>query len=87
MYRCIIVDSTRRGKRMPDALSKTVPVWCAVLNRLLFEDQPECHELHTPACAVSRSEHTQIEARLLQFVQDAEVRSSTSRLKCTSALT
>ncbi|SPO40032.1 related to RIT1 - initiator tRNA phosphoribosyl-transferase [Pseudozyma flocculosa] len=30
---CIIVDSTTRGKSMPDALSKTVPVWCAVLNR------------------------------------------------------
>ncbi|KAK3299301.1 tRNA A64-2'-O-ribosylphosphate transferase [Chaetomium fimeti] len=33
---CIIVDSTRRGKRMPDALSKTLPTWCAVLNRALF---------------------------------------------------
>lgn len=29
---CIIVDSTRRGKRFPDALSKTIPIWCAVLN-------------------------------------------------------
>ncbi|CAH7673332.1 initiator tRNA phosphoribosyl transferase [Phakopsora pachyrhizi] len=28
----VIVDSTRRGKRFPDALSKTVPIWCAVLN-------------------------------------------------------
>ena len=30
---CILVDSTRRGKRYPDALAKTVPIWCAVLNR------------------------------------------------------
>jgi len=31
--RLIIVDSTRTGKRLPDALSKTVPIWCAVVNR------------------------------------------------------
>lgn len=31
--RLIIVDSTRAGKRLPDALSKTVPIWCAVVNR------------------------------------------------------
>ncbi|KAF9914406.1 hypothetical protein BX616_008375 [Lobosporangium transversale] len=29
---CIIVDSTRKGKRIPDALSKTIPIWCATLN-------------------------------------------------------
>ncbi|KXJ93005.1 initiator tRNA phosphoribosyl transferase-domain-containing protein [Microdochium bolleyi] len=34
----IIVDSTRRGKRMPDALSKTVPMWCAVVNSVLFPE-------------------------------------------------
>lgn len=32
----IIVDSTRRGKAFPDALSKTVPIWCAVINRICF---------------------------------------------------
>jgi tRNA A64-2'-O-ribosylphosphate transferase len=31
--RCIVVDSTRRGKRYPDALSKTVPIWCATINQ------------------------------------------------------
>ncbi|KAG0280408.1 hypothetical protein BGZ95_010223 [Linnemannia exigua] len=29
---CIIVDSTRKGKRVPDALSKTIPIWCATIN-------------------------------------------------------
>jgi len=29
---CIIVDATRRGKKFPDALSKTVPIWAAVVN-------------------------------------------------------
>lgn len=33
----IIVDSTRRGKRFPDALSKTIPIWCAVLNAAMFQ--------------------------------------------------
>ena len=33
--RFILVDSTRAGKRLPDALSKTVPIWCAVVNRAL----------------------------------------------------
>ncbi|GME94801.1 unnamed protein product [Ambrosiozyma monospora] len=34
-----IVDSTRRGKRMPDALSKTVPIWCAVLNNIMDDGE------------------------------------------------
>jgi len=29
---CVVVDATRRGKMFPDALSKTVPIWCAVVN-------------------------------------------------------
>ena len=29
------MDSTRAGKRLPDALAKTVPIWCAVVNRAL----------------------------------------------------
>ncbi|ROT39220.1 initiator tRNA phosphoribosyl transferase [Sodiomyces alkalinus F11] len=68
---CIIVDSTRRGKRMPDALSKTIPIWCAVLNRALFPDHPnptEAHALFTPPQAVSPTEHAQIEALLPSFL-------------------
>lgn len=33
-----IVDSTRKGKLMPDALLKTIPIWCAVINNILFEN-------------------------------------------------
>ncbi|KAI1199914.1 initiator tRNA phosphoribosyl transferase [Nemania serpens] len=66
---CVVVDSTRRGKRMPDALSKTVPIWCCVLNRVLFpEEEPwrssHHHQLRTPPGVVSRSEHAQAEARI-----------------------
>ncbi|PSR76540.1 hypothetical protein PHLCEN_2v8386 [Hermanssonia centrifuga] len=42
----IIVDSTRAGKRIPDALSKTVPIWCAVINRAIktaFPKPPDAH--------------------------------------------
>lgn len=66
---CIIADSTRRGKRMPDALSKTIPIWCCVLNRVLFPDDQAGHGLYTPPNAVSASEHAQMEARIPEFVE------------------
>ncbi|KAM9939421.1 hypothetical protein OXX80_001070 [Metschnikowia pulcherrima] len=62
----ILVDSTRKGKLMPDALSKTVPMWCAVLNYIMFEDEkPDKwtdlateNWLSTPREMVSESEHS-----------------------------
>ncbi|OLN85023.1 Uncharacterized protein C3F10.06c [Colletotrichum chlorophyti] len=65
---CIIVDSTRRGKRMPDALSKTIPVWCTVINMALFPDLPQQTTLRTPPNVVSASEHSQIAALLPSFL-------------------
>ncbi|XP_004503482.1 tRNA A64-2'-O-ribosylphosphate transferase isoform X1 [Cicer arietinum] len=32
---CMIVDSTRKGKRFPDSMSKTIPIWTCVLNRAI----------------------------------------------------
>jgi tRNA A64-2'-O-ribosylphosphate transferase len=66
---CIIVDSTRRGKSMPDALSKTVPMWCCVMNRAVFGNKHEKHKLYSPPQAVSASEHAQMETRIDHFVQ------------------
>ncbi|CAK7199133.1 tRNA A64-2'-O-ribosylphosphate transferase [Sporothrix eucalyptigena] len=66
---CILVDSTRRGKRMPDALSKTVPIWCCVLNQALFMDDKDAHDLYTPPGVVSASEHSQMLARVPGFVE------------------
>ncbi|KAJ7503115.1 initiator tRNA phosphoribosyl transferase [Mycena galericulata] len=64
----ILVDSTRAGKRIPDALSKTVPIWCAVVNRAVLQVFPEKNawdtNLYTPPGAVSSQEHAQIEQRL-----------------------
>jgi tRNA A64-2'-O-ribosylphosphate transferase len=66
---CVVVDSTRRGKRMPDALSKTVPIWCCVMNRVIFPEREEWHGLFVPPTAVGESERSQIEARIPQFVE------------------
>ncbi|KAF1362252.1 hypothetical protein EJ07DRAFT_108794 [Lizonia empirigonia] len=68
---CVVVDSTRRGKSMPDALSKTVPFWCCVINRAVFggESKGEEMQLFTPPNAVSESEHAQMESRVDGFVQ------------------
>ena len=54
---------------MPDALSKTVPIWCCVMNRAIFPDSGP-HDLHTPHQAVSSSEHAQIEQRIDGFVKE-----------------
>lgn len=34
---CIIVDATRKGKRFPDSMSKTLPIWACVINRALAD--------------------------------------------------
>lgn len=51
---------------MPDALSKTIPIWCCVLNRALFPDpaDPAHHDLFVPPTAVSASEKSQMLARI-----------------------
>lgn len=33
-----LVDSTKRGKLLPDSLLKTVPIWCAVINFIMYEN-------------------------------------------------
>lgn len=54
---------------MPDALSKTIPIWCCVLNRTLFPDQPAHHDLYVPPNAVSASEKSQMLARIPEGVE------------------
>ncbi|KAF8523245.1 tRNA A64-2'-O-ribosylphosphate transferase [Gautieria morchelliformis] len=75
----ILVDSTRRGKRFPDALSKTVPIWCAVINLAVAKrsngpswtamESKENYGLYTPSGSVSRSEHSQMESRLDEWAE------------------
>ena len=59
---------------MPDSFSKTVPIWCAVINRALklrslAPSRTACTQewdtqLHTAPQSVSKSEHSQIEEKL-----------------------
>lgn len=68
----IIADSTRRGKRFPDALSKSIPIWCAVLNTASSKRYGMSWDnagLHTSPEAVSASEHSQIEAKVDQWAE------------------
>lgn len=76
---CMIIDSTRRGKRIPDALSKTIPIWCCTINRAILhyrrqhqqqkQDDLWDDRFHSLPSAVFRSEHDQIESRIDGFVQ------------------
>lgn len=31
----LIVDATKRGKTFPDSMTKTIPIWCALINKLV----------------------------------------------------
>ncbi|CAG8457932.1 84_t:CDS:10 [Ambispora gerdemannii] len=82
---CIIVDSTRRGKRIPDSLSKTIPIWCCTINQAIAtlrrkkqyidsdhtkdNDKEWDIEFHSPPSTVSKSEHDQIASRIPEFVE------------------
>ncbi|KIW71335.1 hypothetical protein PV04_03516 [Phialophora macrospora] len=67
----ILVDSTRRGKNLPDAFGKTVPIWVAVVNRALFPEVTSMHHFQSPPSPydIPSSEISQIEARLDGFTQ------------------
>ncbi|GAA5866393.1 hypothetical protein JCM1840_001300 [Sporobolomyces johnsonii] len=80
----VLVDSTRRGKRFPDALSKTLPLWCATLNRartnllppasdnssVSVEEWERQGQLFTSPQAVGPSEHAQIAAKIETWAKD-----------------
>ena len=59
---------------MPDALAKTVPIWCAVLNRALFPDKPSMHAVQFPPSYLGASEESEIEKRIDGFVKSMKVR-------------
>ncbi|RMJ12851.1 hypothetical protein BHE90_008853 [Fusarium euwallaceae] len=63
----IIVDSTRRGKRMPDAISSTIPIWCTVLNLTLLPSNPSSSRLFLPP-HLPATTHAQISALIPEFV-------------------
>jgi len=64
---------------MPDALSKTIPIWCAVINRAIAKKFPSRilpeweTNLFTPPGSVSRQEHHQIEKRIDEWAEGLAV--------------
>lgn len=58
---------------MPDALSKTVPIWCAVVNRALFPSETAYHAVDFPPDYLGPSEESQIENRIDGFVKSLKV--------------
>ncbi|KAJ1665308.1 tRNA A64-2'-O-ribosylphosphate transferase [Coemansia sp. RSA 1813] len=77
---CIVVDSTRSGKSMPDSFSRTIPIWCSVWNRAIhklvqLKGDPKDQRLamwdnrvHMPPSIVSDSELRQVDILLDSFV-------------------
>lgn len=64
-----IVDATKKGKNYPDALSKTIPIWCCVINRTLAKFKKNWDtELHLPIW-VPKNEASQIEKLIPSFVE------------------
>ncbi|KAG2019011.1 hypothetical protein GB937_005650 [Aspergillus fischeri] len=61
------------GAVMPDALSKTVPIWCAVMNRALFPSDAAYHAVQLPPNYLGASEESQIERRIDGFVKSLKV--------------
>ncbi|KAI8615487.1 tRNA A64-2'-O-ribosylphosphate transferase [Chytriomyces sp. MP71] len=67
---CIIVDSTRSGKRFPDSLSKTIPIWCCVINNAIATHRATRSELswdtafHSLPTIVPQTEHEQIASHM-----------------------
>lgn len=39
------MDSTRKGKRFPDSMSKTIPIWTCVLNRSIRNHLSKMHDV------------------------------------------
>jgi len=73
---CILIDSTRKGKRLPDSFSKTVPIWCCCLNHVLNKHRENGinwdESLYVPPYMVSDQEKSEIEKRIPHFVQNLE---------------
>lgn len=77
----VIVDVTRSGKKWPDSLTKTIPIWCAVVNSVAglipctcangdAEDEAcfECVSLHLHL-SVPGTEREQIASQLPNWLQ------------------
>lgn len=60
-----IIDSTRKGKLIPDALLKTIPIWCGVINTICFGES----YLKLPKF-IPKSEYHEIQKKIPQFIAE-----------------
>ncbi|XP_071729458.1 tRNA A64-2'-O-ribosylphosphate transferase isoform X2 [Rutidosis leptorrhynchoides] len=51
----MVVDSTRKGKRFPDSMSKTIPIWTCVLNRAILNYRSRMCAIDKPMEGVKSS--------------------------------
>ena len=68
---CLIIDTTKRGKRFPDSLGKTVPIWCSVLNAAVYGIST--HILHSTNLVMSDRERDQINELIPSFLEKLQV--------------
>ncbi|KAD6454812.1 hypothetical protein R6Q59_016568 [Mikania micrantha] len=54
---CMFVDSTRKGKRFPDSMSKTIPIWTCVLNRAILNYRNKMNGINKPKEGGTSSAH------------------------------
>lgn len=76
-HAAVVVDVTRSGKKFPDALTKTIPIWCAVINAIANLNTCQCRP-ENRSCAtcsivhchpsVPSSEVSHIQALLPRFI-------------------
>eukprot|EP01080_Neovahlkampfia_damariscottae_P010975 gene10975-3682_t len=66
-----IVDSTRKGKLLPDSISKTIPIWAYVLNSVINKigNRNWSFELDLPK-GISKNEKSQIEDLIPKFIEN-----------------
>eukprot|EP01130_Rhizamoeba_saxonica_P005397 TRINITY_DN2154_c5_g1_i1.p1 TRINITY_DN2154_c5_g1~~TRINITY_DN2154_c5_g1_i1.p1 ORF type:complete len:360 (+),score=63.40 TRINITY_DN2154_c5_g1_i1:158-1237(+) len=71
---CVIIDSTRKGKRYPDSFSRTIPLWASTINHMVFnnisvDDEDLWLTVHTPSW-ISESETELMSLRIPTFLNE-----------------
>lgn len=65
----VVVDATKAGKRFPDALTRTLPIWCAVMNAVRLgprtTHQPSMRQLLPPW--IPASEAALLQSRIAEW--------------------
>ena len=65
----VIVDVTKKGKKFPDALSKTIPIWIAIMNSIVHgEKARDDIRFKSVPSIVSNSEAQQINNQLSSLI-------------------